>query len=167
MPTVVVIAILTFVLWFDLAPAATRLPLALVSFVAVLIIACPCALGLATPTAIMVSTGQGAEHGVLIRNAEALEKAYQVTTVLLDKTGTITRGEPAVTDFWAAARPGGRRQLLALRGRRGAPVGTPAGRRRGALRRRPGRPGAGRRRFPGRGRPGRHSFGGRPGRAGR
>ena len=102
-PTVVVIAILTFVLWFDLAPVQSRVPLALVNFVAVLIIACPCALGLATPTAIMVSTGKGAEHGVLIRNAEALEKAYQVNTVLLDKTGTITRGEPAVTDFVAAA----------------------------------------------------------------
>ncbi|MBT9394892.1 heavy metal translocating P-type ATPase [Hymenobacter sp. NST-14] len=98
-PTVVVIAILTFVLWFDLAPVESRLPLALVSFVAVLIIACPCALGLATPTAIMVGTGKGAEHGVLIRSAEALEKAHQVNTVLLDKTGTITRGEPAVTDF--------------------------------------------------------------------
>ncbi|UOQ74860.1 heavy metal translocating P-type ATPase [Hymenobacter cellulosilyticus] len=102
-PTVVCIAILTFVLWFDLAPVEARLPLALVNFVAVLIIACPCALGLATPTAIMVSTGKGAEHGVLIRNAEALEKAYQVNTVLLDKTGTITRGEPAVTDFVPAA----------------------------------------------------------------
>ena len=104
-PTVVVIAILTFVLWFDLAPVQSRVPLALVNFVAVLIIACPCALGLATPTAIMVSTGKGAEYGVLIRNAEALEKAYQVNTVLLDKTGTITRGEPAVTDFVVAPDP--------------------------------------------------------------
>ncbi|MFD2717757.1 heavy metal translocating P-type ATPase [Hymenobacter monticola] len=101
-PTVVAIALLTFAAWFALAPAEHRLPLALVNFVAVLIIACPCALGLATPTAIMVGTGKGAEHGVLIRNAEALEKAYQVNTVLLDKTGTITQGEPAVTDFWAA-----------------------------------------------------------------
>ena len=100
-PAVVGVAVLTFGLWFALAPAESRLPLALVSFVAVLIIACPCALGLATPTAIMVGTGKGAEHGVLIRSAEALEKAYQVDTVLLDKTGTITQGEPAVTDFVA------------------------------------------------------------------
>ncbi|MFC6224724.1 heavy metal translocating P-type ATPase [Hymenobacter artigasi] len=107
-PTVVIISILTFVIWFDLAPVDTRLPLALVNFVAVLIIACPCALGLATPTAIMVSTGKGAEHGVLIRNAEALEKAYQVNTVLLDKTGTITRGEPAVTDFVVPGQDGPR-----------------------------------------------------------
>jgi Cu+-exporting ATPase len=100
-PAVVGVALLTFVVWFSLSPAESRLPLALVSFVAVLIIACPCALGLATPTAIMVGTGKGAEHGVLIRSAEALEKAYKVDTVLLDKTGTITQGEPAVTDFVA------------------------------------------------------------------
>ena len=98
-PTVIGLALLTFSGWYALAPAESRLPLALTAFVSVLIIACPCALGLATPTAIMVGTGKGAEYGVLIRNAEALEKAYKVDTVLLDKTGTITRGEPALTDF--------------------------------------------------------------------
>ncbi len=98
-PTVVVISILTFVVWFNVMPADTRLPFALVNFVSVLIIACPCALGLATPTAIMVGTGKGAEHGILIRNAESLEKAHQITVVVVDKTGTITKGEPMVTDF--------------------------------------------------------------------
>jgi Cu+-exporting ATPase len=98
-PVVLVVALLTLGLWLALAPADTRLPLALTAFVSVLIIACPCALGLATPTAIMVGTGKGADYGILIRNAEALEKAYQVNTVLLDKTGTLTRGEPALTDL--------------------------------------------------------------------
>lgn len=97
-PTVIVISILTFVVWFNAMPADTRLPFALVNFVSVLIIACPCALGLATPTAIMVGTGKGAEHGILIRNAESLEKAHQISSVVLDKTGTITKGEPTVTD---------------------------------------------------------------------
>jgi P-type Cu+ transporter len=98
-PVVVTIAILAFVAWFDLSPAGQRLPMALQAFVAVLIIACPCALGLATPTAIMVGTGRAAARGILIRSAEALERAYAVDTVLLDKTGTLTKGEPAVTDF--------------------------------------------------------------------
>ena len=97
-PVVLCIAIATFVAWFVLAPTDVRFTTALVNFVAVLIIACPCALGLATPTAIMVGTGKGAEHGVLIKGGEALETAHRLDTIVLDKTGTVTRGEPALTD---------------------------------------------------------------------
>jgi Cu+-exporting ATPase len=97
-PVVICIAIATFVVWFNVAPIESRLTMALLTFVSVLIIACPCALGLATPTAIMVGTGRGAQSGVLIKGGAALETAHKLTAIVLDKTGTITQGQPAVTD---------------------------------------------------------------------
>ncbi len=97
-PVVIAIALVTFVIWYAVGPPPA-LTFAILNFVAVLIIACPCALGLATPTAIIVGTGKGAEYGVLIRSAETLEKAQRINTVLLDKTGTLTRGEPKVTNI--------------------------------------------------------------------
>jgi Cu+-exporting ATPase len=97
-PVVISLAILTFVIWFDFGPSPT-LTFALMNFVAVMIIACPCALGLATPTAIMVGTGKGAEKGILIQGGESLETAHKINSIVFDKTGTLTKGEPEVTDI--------------------------------------------------------------------
>jgi Cu+-exporting ATPase len=104
-PIVMALAVATFVVWFDFGPEPAFL-FALVSSVTVLIIACPCAMGLATPAAIMVGTGRGAENGVLIKGGDVLEKAHQIDTVVLDKTGTITEGKPALTDVVLAPHSG-------------------------------------------------------------
>src|SRR6266566_5480 len=105
-PIVIALAIAAFVIWYDLGPAPA-LVFATVALVTVLIIACPCALGLATPTAILVGTGKAAEYGILIRSGEALDRLAALRMVLLDKTGTITEGRPTVTHIVTAQRPDG------------------------------------------------------------
>ena len=98
MPTIIIIALLAFVLWNVLDPSS-GFTHGLLALVTILVVACPCALGLATPTAIIVGIGKGAEHGILIKDAETLETASGVDVVILDKTGTITEGRPEVTDI--------------------------------------------------------------------
>ncbi|MCC6187773.1 MAG: copper-translocating P-type ATPase [Anaerolineales bacterium] len=148
-PAVIAIALVTFTGWMFFSgsyPANFLLQRALINAVAVLVIACPCALGLATPTAVMVGMGKGAEAGILFKNSEALERAGRIATVVLDKTGTITRGQPAVTDIvvdgWregedallrlaASAEKGSEHPLgeaiVAAAGERGLALAAPAG----------------------------------------
>lgn len=100
-PVVLIVAVITFLLWYDLGPEP-RLSFALVTAITVLVIACPCALGLATPISIMVGVGKAAEHGILIRSGEALQRAGQLSVIVLDKTGTVTLGQPRVTQIETA-----------------------------------------------------------------
>ena len=121
-PTVIGIAVVTFLLWYFAAGASFTD--ALINFVAVLIIACPCALGLATPTAVMVGTGVGAAHGILITDAESLERAEKIQALVVDKTGTVTEGKPSVTDVlaWGAGELAVVRMATALEKRSEHPL---------------------------------------------
>ncbi len=113
-PVVIVIALVTFFGWLTIGQST--LAFALVTSVSVLVIACPCALGLATPTAIMVGTGVGAEKGILIKGAEALETMHAIDTIVFDKTGTITQGKPQVTNVWMAPKLNEKETFALLRG---------------------------------------------------
>jgi Cu+-exporting ATPase len=118
-PAVIGIAVVTFLVWFIAVPPVvdaeiSQFTRALIKMIAVLVIACPCAMGLATPTAVMVGTGLGAEQGILFKSSEALERAGNLNVVVLDKTGTITRGQPAVTDIMVINFPDGEEELLRL-----------------------------------------------------
>ena len=112
-PIVIVIAVVTFTVWVLWGPQPSFI-YGLTTFVAVLVIACPCALGLATPTAIMVGTGKGAESGILIRGGASLERAHEITSIVFDKTGTLTQGEPSVTDVLVMDSSMAERELLRL-----------------------------------------------------
>ena len=134
-PAVIGIATLTLIVWL-LAGPSPALNYALLNFVAVLVIACPCALGLATPTAIMVGTGRGAENGILIRDGASLETAHKLTTIVLDKTGTITEGSPSLIETLASdGEVDGATRCCACRRSR-ARLGAPARPSHGARRRR-------------------------------
>ncbi len=118
-PIVILIALITFLSWYWIAhngqiDQMVALERAIIHAVAVLVIACPCALGLATPTAVMVGSGKGAEMGILIKNGEALERAGRLTTVIFDKTGTLTRGHPQVTDVFLREFDRNENELLSL-----------------------------------------------------
>ena len=110
-PTVLAIGLITFLAWYL---SGSSLSFSLTAFIAVIIIACPCALGLATPTAVIVGTGKGAENGILIRDAATLERACQVDTIVFDKTGTLTRGKPEVTDIISLSNPHSSDEILRL-----------------------------------------------------